>query len=286
MATVPALSRTQWAKKITERYQDSVRAILDVGRYLIEAKTELEHGEFGVMIAQDLPFSRHTAFRLMAIARNPLLSDVANSQHLPPSWYTLYELSKVPDDALDEAFKMGRITPDIRQKDVITLIPVESPSRKPVETSTVQELSELVRAGKKFGALYVDPPWPYENQTTRAAAAGHYRTLTLEEIAALPVKELATDNSHLHLWTTNAFLFACQSLFEAWGFEYKGVLVWVKPGFGIGNYWRVAHEFLVLGIRGNCPFLDHSQLSWFLAERREHSEKPETVRERKYPGWP
>ncbi len=41
----------------------------------------------------------------------------------------------------------------------------------------------------------------------------------------------------------------------------------------------MAHEFLVLGIRGNSPFLDHSQLSWFLAERLEHSEKPETVRE-------
>jgi N6-adenosine-specific RNA methylase IME4 len=103
--------------------------------------------------------------------------------------------------------------------------------------------------------------------------------MTLEQIAALPVQELAAPHAHLHLWTTNAFLFECRSLFEAWGFEYKDMLVWVKPGFGVGNYWRVAHEFLLLGVCGNAPFLDHSKRSWFRTERLEHSEKPDTVRE-------
>ena len=133
--------------------------------------------------------------------------------------------------------------------------------------------------GKRFGTIYIDPPWPYENQATRAATDNHYRTMTLDEIAALPVRDLALDDAHIHLWTTNAFLFECKALLEAWDFEYKGVLVWVKPGLGIGNYWRVAHEFLLLGIRGNAPFLDHSQLSWFEAERLAHSEKPDDVRE-------
>ena len=69
-----------------------------------------------------------------------------------------------------------------------------------------------------------------------------------------------------------------EDLFERWGFEYKGILVWVKPGFGIGNYWRVAHEFLLLGVRGSAPFLDHRQLSWVISGRGEHSEKPEITR--------
>ncbi len=280
MADLPAtLSRKQWAEKITERYQDSVRAILDVGRYLIDAKDELPHGEFGLMVDEDLPFSWLTANRFMAIARNPVLSNSSHGKNLPSSWRTLSELARLPDEVLEAALVTGRITPELKRKEIPALIPQEPPRRRPPETSTVQELSELVHAGKKFGAIYMDPPWSYENRATRAAADSHYRTMPLEEIAALPVKELAAESSHLHLWTTNAFLFACQSLFEAWDFEYKGVLVWIKPGFGIGNYWRVAHEFLVLGVRGNSPFLDHSQLSWFLAERLEHSEKPETVRE-------
>ncbi len=118
-----SLSRKQWAEKITQRYQDSVRAILDVGRYLIQAKAELEHGEFGLMIAEDLPFSRPTAFRFMAIAQNPVLSNDAHGQHLPTSWGTLYELSKVPSAVLEEALTIGQITPDFQRKDVPWRLP-------------------------------------------------------------------------------------------------------------------------------------------------------------------
>ncbi len=68
---------------------------------------------------------------------------------------------------------------------------------------------------------------------------------------------------------------------EAWGFTYAySMLLWIKPQMGIGNRWRHAHELLLLGVRGNCPFLDHSQLSWFEDERGEHSAKPETAREK------
>ncbi len=66
------------------------------------------------------------------------------------------------------------------------------------------------------------------------------------------VGELVSHAAHLHLWTTNAFLFESKALLEAWGFEYKSVLVWVKPEIGLGNYWRLAHEFLVLGVRGGA----------------------------------
>jgi N6-adenosine-specific RNA methylase IME4 len=55
--------------------------------------------------------------------------------------------------------------------------------------------------------------------------------------------------------------------------------VWCKPSPGLGNYWRVATEFLLLGVKGSCPFLDNSQLSWIEAEREEHSAKPEVVRD-------
>ena len=97
--------------------------------------------------------------------------------------------------------------------------------------------------------------------------------------ASRPPSPEGAGSAHLHLWTTNAFLFACKSLFNAWAFDHKGVFVWIKPGFEIGNYWRVAHEFLPLGARSNLPFRDQSHLSWLFAERREHSEKPDTVRE-------
>ena len=65
----------------------------------------------------------------------------------------------------------------------------------------------------------------------------------------------------------------------AWGFEFKSCFIWVKPQIGIGNYWRVSHEFLLFGLRGSSPFLDHSQRSWLEWERTEHSRKPPIIRE-------
>jgi N6-adenosine-specific RNA methylase IME4 len=265
----PSLSRKEWAEKITQRYQDSVRAILDVGRYLIQAKAELEHGEFGVMIANDLPFSRPTAFRFMAIAQNPVLSSDTHAQRLPTSWGTLYELSKVPTTVLEEALTIGQITPDFQRKDVPSLIPVTPRRMTKSETATVTDLTGLTRTGKTFGSLYVIPPWP---------VGLPFQESFVEELTALPIPSLAAEDAHLHLWTTNAYLFACESLFRAWGFIYKSVLVWIKPTSGEGDYWQGAHEFLLLGVRGALSFLDHNHLSWFEAELSTDGTKPKEVR--------
>jgi len=135
-----------------------------------------------------------------------------------------------------------------------------------------------------YKTIYADPPWKYSNQGTRAATDNHYATLTVDEICefeidGVHVSDLASDEAHLHLWTTNAFLFDAKRVIEAWGFEYKSCFVWVKPQLGIGNYWRVSHEFLLFGIRGKLKFADRSQASWLEAPRSRHSAKPGRVRE-------
>jgi len=142
----------------------------------------------------------------------------------------------------------------------------------------VEHLEQLIDSGAKFGTIYVDPPWKYGNQATRASTDNHYPTMTVDEICEMPVDRVAADNAHLHLWTTNAFLFEAKKVMEAWGFEYKSCFVWVKPQMGIGNYWRVSHEFMLLGIRGQCPFASHSLMSWASIERTRHSAKPEQIR--------
>lgn len=148
-----------------------------------------------------------------------------------------------------------------------------------VQGGKVEDLAELVKAGKTFGTIYIDPPWRYGNQATRASTDKHYVTMTVDEIAAMPIRELAAKESHLHLWTTNAFLFECPKLLEAWGFEYKGIFVWVKPQMGIGNYWRVSHELLILGVRGGVTFPPSAGLkSWVEAPRGKHSAKPDQIR--------
>lgn len=148
-----------------------------------------------------------------------------------------------------------------------------------LETGQVQDLHEAVSAGVKFGTIYADPPWIYDNQGTRAATGNHYEGLTVEQLCELPVGELAADDAHLHLWTTNAFLFDCPKIFDAWGFEFRSSFVWCKPQMGIGNYWRNSHEILLTAIRGDSKrFNDHSMMSWLESDRGRHSAKPEKVR--------
>lgn len=143
-------------------------------------------------------------------------------------------------------------------------------------------------AGQKFGTIYADPPWAYGNQGTRASTDNHYGTMTVDDLCAMPVEEIVAADAHLHLWTTNSFLPDSFRLMAAWGFEYRSCFVWVKPQLGIGNYWRVSHEFLLLGIRGDAKrFNEHSHKSWDTFDRTRHSSKPEQIRviiERVSPG--
>ncbi|MHC4621547.1 MAG: MT-A70 family methyltransferase [Planctomycetota bacterium] len=144
----------------------------------------------------------------------------------------------------------------------------------------VYSLDELLKKGVKFQTVYADPPWGYDNQGTRAATDKHYKTLAVDQICELPVEQLVENNAHLHLWTTNAFLFEAKQVMEAWGFEYKSVLLWVKPQLGIGNYWRVCHEFLLFGLRGKLTMRDarKKKLSWLQHDRLRHSAKPAKFR--------
>ena len=146
------------------------------------------------------------------------------------------------------------------------------------DTCRTNSLEQLIEENHKFGTIYADPPWHYANAASRGAAENHYPTMTTDSIAALPIAQLAADQAHLHLWTTNAFLLEAEQLIKAWGFTYKSCLIWIKPQIGNGNYWRVSHEFLLLGVRGNLTFPDRTQQSWIFADRGRHSAKPAVFR--------
>lgn len=141
------------------------------------------------------------------------------------------------------------------------------------------DLQQLIHENRRFATIYADPPWQYANAASRGAAENHYETMTINAIADLPISQLAADEAHLHLWTTNAFLFEAERVIKAWGFTYKSCLIWIKPQIGNGNYWRVSHEFLLLGVRGNLTFPDRTQQSWLFADRGRHSAKPSVFRE-------
>jgi N6-adenosine-specific RNA methylase IME4 len=99
--------------------------------------------------------------------------------------------------------------------------------------------------------------------------------MDLEEIKAMPVAEIADENAILWLWTTNAHLRVAFEVIEAWGFEYKTLLTWVKDRMGTGEWLRGQTEHCMLAVRGKPVFLHGNHTTVLEAARREHSRKPE-----------
>jgi len=95
----------------------------------------------------------------------------------------------------------------------------------------------------------------------------------------------------LFLWSTNPHLPDALQVIEAWGFEYKTNIVWVKDKAGLGFIVRGQHEVLLIATRGDfpAPLPAVRPPSVITAPRREHSRKPDEayeVIERMYPDLP
>jgi len=145
--------------------------------------------------------------------------------------------------------------------------------------------------GQKFATIYADPPWRFQNRTGKVAPENkklnRYETMALEEIKAMPVSEIAASKSHLYLWVPNALLPEGLEVMKAWGFEYKGNIVWEKvrkdgqpDGRGVGFYFRNVTEILLFGIKGSnnrtlAPA--RSQVNLIRSMKREHSRKPDEI---------
>jgi len=121
----------------------------------------------------------------------------------------------------------------------------------------------------RFNVFVADPPWRYESDGLA------YPTMSTEEIKAMRVAEMADDNAIVWLWTTNAHLRFAFEVVEAWGFEYKTLLTWVKDRMGTGDWLRGQTEHCLLAVRGKPVFLNGKYSTFIEAKRREHSRKPE-----------
>jgi N6-adenosine-specific RNA methylase IME4 len=140
--------------------------------------------------------------------------------------------------------------------------------------------------GGPFELIYADPPWRLGNPDGPHAPESHYPTMALEEIKALPIP--AGEDAVLFLWAVSGLLPQAFEVIEAWGFEYKTQLVWIKPSIGPGVWLRNRHEPLLVARRGAFPPPEAEDRvdSVLEAPRGRHSQKPEAVYElieRMYP---
>jgi N6-adenosine-specific RNA methylase IME4 len=90
------------------------------------------------------------------------------------------------------------------------------------------------------GTIYADPPWEYDNPR-------YYDRMTLEDIKDIPIRDMECE--HLWLWTTNTYLPRSLEVVEAWGFEYRSMLTWVKNRMGTGWWLRNKTEHVLFATR-------------------------------------
>lgn len=135
-----------------------------------------------------------------------------------------------------------------------------------------------------FGAISADPPWAFrtfsgENMTPHRCAEDHYRTMSREDLLAMPVADVAAKDCALFLWVVDSHIDEGIELGRAWGFTFKTlVFVWDKGDrMGFGYWSRKQAEVVLLFTRGKPRRLSSAVRQIIRAPRREHSRKPDEI---------
>jgi len=174
----------------------------------------------------------------------------------------------------------------------------EELSKKPVR-------AERSETKMTYDVILADPPWSFrvwdKDTGNGRSAESHYSTMSLDDICALPVKELASPNCVLFMWSVWPSIFDAEKVITAWGFRYKSLgFEWWKLNkswerawvpmldvfsgykwleklffFGMGYYTRTNSEPCLLSTRGSMPVAVHDERNFIIAPIREHSRKPD-----------
>ena len=140
----------------------------------------------------------------------------------------------------------------------------------------------------QYPIIYADPPWRYTAKKVQGAAENHYPTMSINELCALPVAELAAPDCALFLWATFPQLPEALRLIEAWGFTYKSVaFVWLKKNrkadswfYGLGFWTRGNAEICLLATRGHPKRQAANIHQIIISPIEAHSKKPDEARDK------
>lgn len=188
---------------------------------------------------------------------------------------TLDKIRELTEAAETEPEKFGKLKADMdrtgrvngpykrlkvaRQAAVIRREPPPLPSRGP------------------YRVIVADPPWPYE---VRSADPSHratqpYPQMSITEICALRVADIAHTDCILWLWTTNHHMREAFNVLDAWGFRQKTILTWVKHKMGTGDWLRGQTEHCLMAVRGKPIVQLTNQTTVLYGPMRKNSQKPE-----------
>lgn len=129
-----------------------------------------------------------------------------------------------------------------------------------------------------YSCLVVDPPWSMhkiEREERPNQMEFDYPTMTEAELRAFPLPEMAAENCHLYLWTTQKHLPLALELTGHWGFKYQCIMTWIKNVGFTPFSWMYSTEHVLFCTKGSLPLLQLGRRLDFGGKVREHSRKPD-----------
>lgn len=278
----------QSTEKEWEFYGEALRAIDEakqwaIGDWLVDGKSHYGDKLYE-RAAQVLGYDENKLRQYKSISEKFKL--LLRSNNL--SWNHHYEVASVKKLETNEAGKLKLSDEPDHEVMSKLLQRAEKEGLSTRELSSVvsdykrrqQEEIRLANEPEKFSIVLADPAWEYDFSVSDSRQIdNHYLPSTLEDMKRLRVPK--AEDSVIFMWATSPKLPEAIELMQAWGYEYKTCMVWVKDKIGMGYYARQMHEMVLIGAVGGLELPDPSirPNSVFYAPRTEHSEKPENIYE-------
>ena len=210
----------------------------------------------------DLGFTKRQASQFQAMAKNPDIVEQAKAE------------ARENEDIVSRSFILEKIkTAEREQREQ------KRETERVENADKVAKLENPLDAMGLFQTIVIDPPWDWGDEgdvNQMGRAKPDYATMPIEDVGKLPIAKIADNNCHLYLWVTNRSLPKAFRLIDEWGFRYITCITWVKPSFGMGNYFRGSTEQVLFAVKGSQPLKRKDVGTHFSAPRgKRHSEKPD-----------
>jgi N6-adenosine-specific RNA methylase IME4 len=187
---------------------------------------------------------------------------------------TIEKIAKVVEAAKAEPERFGKVLEDMDRTGR-----VDGPYKRLKaikQAEAIRKEPAPLPGNGPYRVIVADPPWTYEKRCGDPSQRGAipYPSMSVEAICAMDVKSIAHDDCILWLWTTNAHMREAFSVLDAWGFEHKTILTWVKDRMGTGDWLRGQTEHCLMAVRGKPIVTLTNQTTVLHAPVRGHSVKP------------
>jgi N6-adenosine-specific RNA methylase IME4 len=246
------------------------------------------------VVEEDAPLSQPERAELLKVSERSLRrADTLYSEKGSPELQQAFEAGKV---SVSTAADIAESVPKEEQAQIAAMSEKDilakakeirkgaNDKRRAERSGEIRKLSDAsttLATGRKFPLIYMDPPTKFAAGDSDRSTENHYPTMTEEQIAGLPISDLALDKAVLLIWTTIPWLHKTLRLIEAWGFEYKSCACWDKETIGLGFWWQNQHELLIAASRGNPVIPENGSIlgpSLYREKKTRHSAKPEYFR--------